>query len=144
MSEIPLVLAQRIEVPEWVQVRGRLLRGGGVRMGQVGLEGARGLEGGAAGATEGLCVAGPLGIPLGLVQWKRASSRRQAGTSGFLSVSDSDPPTSGWRWGAENIQGKRRELGERMERQRPRCLRERRVAGLRLEKERGRAGFVQQ
>ena len=45
MSEIPLVLAQRIEVPEWVQVRARLLHGGGVRMGQVGLEGARGLEG---------------------------------------------------------------------------------------------------
>ena len=32
-------------------------------------------------------LAGPLGIPLGLAQWKRASSRGQAGTSGFLSVS---------------------------------------------------------
>ena len=30
-----------------------------------------------------------------LSQWKRASSRGEAGTSGFLSVSDSDPPTSG-------------------------------------------------
>ena len=29
--------------------------------------------------------------PLGVVQWKRASSRVDAGTSGFLSVSDSDP-----------------------------------------------------
>ena len=33
---------------------------------------------------------GPLGIPLGLAQWKRASSRVEAGTSGFLSISDSD------------------------------------------------------
>ena len=33
---------------------------------------------------------GPLGTPLGLVQWKRNSSRVEAGTSGFLSVSDSD------------------------------------------------------
>ena len=40
-------------------------------------------------------LAGPLGTPLGLAQWKRASSRGEAGTSGFLSVSDSDPPTSG-------------------------------------------------
>ena len=31
---------------------------------------------------------GPLGSPLGLVQWKRASSRVEAGTSGFLSCSD--------------------------------------------------------
>ena len=35
-------------------------------------------------------VAGPLGTPLGLVQRKRASSRGEAGTSGFLSISDSD------------------------------------------------------
>ena len=35
-------------------------------------------------------LTGPLGTPLGLAQWKRASSRGQAGTSGFLSVSDSD------------------------------------------------------
>ena len=35
-------------------------------------------------------VAGPLGTPLGLAQWKRASARGEAGTSGFLSVSDSD------------------------------------------------------
>ena len=35
-------------------------------------------------------LAGPLGTPLGLAQWKRASSRGEAGTSGFLSVSDSD------------------------------------------------------
>ena len=34
--------------------------------------------------------AGPLGTPLGLSQWKRASSRGEAGTSDFLSVSDSD------------------------------------------------------
>ena len=40
-------------------------------------------------------VAGPLGIPLGLAQWKRTSSRGEAGTSGFLSISDSEPPTSG-------------------------------------------------
>ena len=35
-------------------------------------------------------MAGPLGIPLGLAQWKRASPRGEAGTSGFLCVSDSD------------------------------------------------------
>ena len=35
-------------------------------------------------------LAGPLGTPLGLSQWKRASSRVEAGTSGFLSNSDSD------------------------------------------------------
>ena len=34
--------------------------------------------------------AGPLGTPLGLVKWKRASSRVEAGTSGFLSINDSD------------------------------------------------------
>ena len=33
---------------------------------------------------------GPLATHLGLVQWKRASSRVEAGTSGFLSISDSD------------------------------------------------------
>ena len=33
---------------------------------------------------------GPLGTPLGLVQWKRASSRVEAGTSGVLSISDFD------------------------------------------------------
>ena len=36
-------------------------------------------------------VAGPLGTPLGLAQRKRASPQGQAGTSGFLCVSDSDP-----------------------------------------------------
>ena len=36
-------------------------------------------------------VAGPLGTPLGLAQRKRASPRWEAGISGFLSVSDSDP-----------------------------------------------------
>ena len=35
-------------------------------------------------------LVGPLGNLLGLAQWKRASSRGEAGTSGFLSVSDSD------------------------------------------------------
>ena len=35
-------------------------------------------------------VAGPLGTPLGLAQRKRASTRGEAGTSDFLSVSDSD------------------------------------------------------
>ena len=35
-------------------------------------------------------VAGPLGTPLGLAQRKRASPRGEAGTSGFLPVSDSD------------------------------------------------------
>ena len=35
-------------------------------------------------------VAGPLGTPLGLAQRERASSRGEARTSGFLSVSDSD------------------------------------------------------
>ena len=35
-------------------------------------------------------VAGPLGTPLGLAQRKRASPGGEAGTSGFLSVSDSD------------------------------------------------------
>ena len=33
---------------------------------------------------------GPLGTPLGLVQWKRASSRVEAGTSGYFSISDFD------------------------------------------------------
>ena len=33
---------------------------------------------------------GPLGTPRGLVHWKRASSPVEAGTSGFLSISDSD------------------------------------------------------
>ena len=33
---------------------------------------------------------GPLGTPLGLVQWRRDSSRVDAGTSGFLSISDSE------------------------------------------------------
>ena len=33
---------------------------------------------------------GPLGTPLGLVQWKRASSRVEAGNSGFPSISDFD------------------------------------------------------
>ena len=35
-------------------------------------------------------VAGPLGTPLGLAQRKRASPRGEAGTSGFLSISDND------------------------------------------------------
>ena len=35
-------------------------------------------------------VAGPLGTPLGLAQRKRSSSRGEARTSGFLSVSDTD------------------------------------------------------
>ena len=35
-------------------------------------------------------MAGPLGTPLGLAQRKRASPRGEAGTSGFLCVSDSD------------------------------------------------------
>ena len=35
-------------------------------------------------------LAGPLGTPLGLSQWKRASSGVEAETSGFLSNSDSD------------------------------------------------------
>ena len=35
-------------------------------------------------------LAGPLRTPVGLAQWKRASSPGKAGTSGFLSVSDSD------------------------------------------------------
>ena len=35
-------------------------------------------------------LAVPLRTPLGLSQWKRASSRGEAGTSDFLSVSDSD------------------------------------------------------
>ena len=35
-------------------------------------------------------LARPLGTPLGLAQWKSASSRMEAGTTGFLSISDSD------------------------------------------------------
>ena len=35
-------------------------------------------------------LVGPLGTPLGLSQWKRASSRVEVGTSGFLSNSDFD------------------------------------------------------
>src|SRR5574340_1037074 len=34
---------------------------------------------------------GPLGTPLRLVHWKRASSPVAAGKSGLLSISDSDP-----------------------------------------------------
>ena len=34
-------------------------------------------------------LAGPLGTPLGLAQRKRASPRGEAGTSGFITVSDS-------------------------------------------------------
>ena len=37
-----------------------------------------------------MVFAGPLRTPLGMAQWKRASPRGEAGTSGFLSVSDSD------------------------------------------------------
>ena len=40
--------------------------------------------------SETVEVAGPLGTPLGLAQRKRASPRGEAGTSGFLCVSDSD------------------------------------------------------
>ena len=36
------------------------------------------------------CLEGPLGTPLGSVQWKRASSPVEVETSGFLSISDSD------------------------------------------------------
>ena len=36
------------------------------------------------------CWEGPLGTPLSLVQWKRASSLVEVGTSGFLSISDSN------------------------------------------------------
>ena len=32
----------------------------------------------------------PLRTPLGLAQWKRASSRGETGTSSFVSISDSD------------------------------------------------------
>ena len=41
---------------------------------------------------EAYCGVGgaPLGTPLGMAQWKRASSRGEAGTSGFLPISDSD------------------------------------------------------
>ena len=35
-------------------------------------------------------LAGPLGTPLGLAQWKRASSRGETGNLGFLSFSDSN------------------------------------------------------
>ena len=35
-------------------------------------------------------LGGALGTPLGLVQWQRFSSRVEAGTSGFLSISKSD------------------------------------------------------
>ena len=37
-----------------------------------------------------MVLAGPLGTPLGLTKRKRPSPRGEAGTSGFLSVSDSD------------------------------------------------------
>ena len=46
-------------------------------------------------------LAGPLGTPLGLAQRKRASPRGEAGTSGFLSVSDCarrSYPTSKEQW----------------------------------------------
>ena len=33
---------------------------------------------------------GPLGTPLGMAQWKRASSGVEAGTSGFIYISVSD------------------------------------------------------
>ena len=35
-------------------------------------------------------LVGPLGTPLGLAQWKRASSRGETGNLGFLSFSDSN------------------------------------------------------
>ena len=35
-------------------------------------------------------VARPIGTPLGLAQWKRASPQGEEGSPGFLSVSDSD------------------------------------------------------
>ena len=35
-------------------------------------------------------LGGALGTPLGLVQWTRASSRVEVGTSGFLTISDFD------------------------------------------------------
>ena len=41
-------------------------------------------------------LAGPLGTPLGLSQWKRASSRGEGGTSDFLSLSDSDIALESW------------------------------------------------
>ena len=51
-------------------------------------------QGASLGASEKLGILwsweGPLGIPLGLVQWKRASSRVEAGTSGYFSISDFD------------------------------------------------------
>ena len=41
--------------------------------------------------NQGHCgLEGPLGTPVVLVLWKRASSRVEEGTSGFLSISDSD------------------------------------------------------
>ena len=40
-------------------------------------------------------------MPLGLVQWKRASSRVEAGTSGFLSISDFDRRVSA-KWEQES------------------------------------------
>ena len=51
-------------------------------------------QGASLGASEKLGILwsweGPLGIPLGLVQWKRASSPVEAGTSGYFSISDFD------------------------------------------------------
>ena len=35
-------------------------------------------------------LAGPLGTPLGLAQWKTASSKLEGGTSDFVSISDSN------------------------------------------------------
>ena len=51
-----------------------------------------GIQGASQGASEKSGILwswdGPLGTPLGLVQWKRASCRVGAGNSGFLSISD--------------------------------------------------------
>ena len=41
-------------------------------------------------------LAVPLGTPLGMLQWKRGSSRGEAGTSDFLSVSDSARDRGAW------------------------------------------------
>lgn len=105
MLEIPLVPAQRIEVPKWLQVRGLLLPGGGVRMGQVGLEGARGLEGGPTGAAEGLCVGygqgGHAQVSV-LTCWTcRVTPSRRARPAAFGSAQDTGSWLTRHQWASE-------------------------------------------
>lgn len=74
-------------------------------MGQVGLEGARGLEGGATGATEGLCVGcGQGGHPQVsvLTCWAcRVTPSRRAQPAAFGSAQDAGSWLTGHQWATQ-------------------------------------------